>query len=582
MSIRLVHPLYSEVVRERTPSLRGRAVRRRLADQLEATGGRRREDLLRIATWRLDAREGGRPEVLIAAARRAASVLDFRLAERLARAAADAGGGFEATHTLAEALVGQGRFDVAEDLLRDLEASADGEAQRVAASLARAQNLFWRLGLSEEAHDVLADAARAVDDPALSDELAAVRSTFVLFSGDAPGALEILMPILERSEPENAPLQATMTAGWALIVAGRLEDSIALNERMRAPAAELADAVPFALDWFEKTLCCALQLAGRLGDAAELGEAAHRRALERDADSSRAMHGFALGWLAHAQGRPASGVRVLREANAGFREVDMFGHLPAALGEQGQCEALLGDLQAAEASLAEAEATYVESNRMADLYVGLGRAWVAAARGETSRAIDEALACAESMRAMGFRTFEAAALFDAVRLGERSVAPPALGRVAEVVDGRLVRLYAGHADALVGGDAAALSASATAFEEIGALLLAAEAAAAAARAYRDEGRASSALAAATWAQALAVRCEGARTPALADLEEPLPLTPREREVVSLAAGGLSNRAIAERLVLSVRTVDNHLHSAYSKLGVAGRDELPQILKPAGV
>ena len=48
------------------------------------------------------------------------------------------------------------------------------------------------------------------------------------------------------------------------------------------------------------------------------------------------------------------------------------------------------------------------------------------------------------------------------------------------------------------------------------------------------------------------------------------LTPREREIALLAAQGLSSRGIADRLVLSVRTVDNHLQSAYRKLGVSGR------------
>jgi DNA-binding NarL/FixJ family response regulator len=124
-------------------------------------------------------------------------------------------------------------------------------------------------------------------------------------------------------------------------------------------------------------------------------------------------------------------------------------------------------------------------------------------------------------------------------------------------------------------------ASASAYEELGAPLLAAEACAEAASLHRDTGRVSSALAAASRGQALARRCQGASTPALAALTEPLPLTRREREVVTLAAGGLSNREIAERLVVSVRTVDNHLHSAYSKLGVTGREELPAILDPAG-
>jgi DNA-binding NarL/FixJ family response regulator len=48
------------------------------------------------------------------------------------------------------------------------------------------------------------------------------------------------------------------------------------------------------------------------------------------------------------------------------------------------------------------------------------------------------------------------------------------------------------------------------------------------------------------------------------------LTPREREVLRLLAGGRSNEAIAAELVLSVRTVESHVASVYGKIGVAGR------------
>ena len=41
----------------------------------------------------------------------------------------------------------------------------------------------------------------------------------------------------------------------------------------------------------------------------------------------------------------------------------------------------------------------------------------------------------------------------------------------------------------------------------------------------------------------------------------------------LAAGGLSDRAIAARLIVSVRTVESHLANAYRKLGIASRSEL---------
>jgi pimeloyl-ACP methyl ester carboxylesterase len=48
------------------------------------------------------------------------------------------------------------------------------------------------------------------------------------------------------------------------------------------------------------------------------------------------------------------------------------------------------------------------------------------------------------------------------------------------------------------------------------------------------------------------------------------LSEREREIVSLAAGGLDNAAIAERLTLSVRTVERHFQNIYLKLGLSGR------------
>ena len=55
------------------------------------------------------------------------------------------------------------------------------------------------------------------------------------------------------------------------------------------------------------------------------------------------------------------------------------------------------------------------------------------------------------------------------------------------------------------------------------------------------------------------------------------LTPSERRVADLAAGDLGNRAIAQRLFLSRRTVETHLTSAYRKLEIAGREELAAAL-----
>jgi DNA-binding CsgD family transcriptional regulator len=56
------------------------------------------------------------------------------------------------------------------------------------------------------------------------------------------------------------------------------------------------------------------------------------------------------------------------------------------------------------------------------------------------------------------------------------------------------------------------------------------------------------------------------------------LTPQEFEIASLAASGLTNKQIAERLFLSHRTVGGHLHRAFPKLGVATRAALRDALE----
>lgn len=59
------------------------------------------------------------------------------------------------------------------------------------------------------------------------------------------------------------------------------------------------------------------------------------------------------------------------------------------------------------------------------------------------------------------------------------------------------------------------------------------------------------------------------------------LTPSELRVAELAAGGRTNRQIAQALFVTQRTVENHLTSAYAKLGITARPELAAVLAPEG-
>ena len=169
-------------------------------------------------------------------------------------------------------------------------------------------------------------------------------------------------------------------------------------------------------------------------------------------------------------------------------------------------------------------------------------------------------------------------LHDAVRMGEARLGDD-LARLAASTDSRLVRVQADHAAACALDDGAILVRCAVRFEELDALLLAAEALAQAgdlARRHQDEHRADELQ---SRSDALVSRCEGATTPALVQSRIGRTLSDRERAVAELASSGRSSREIAERLSLSARTVDNHLGRIYAKLGVANRTELAHKLAP---
>ncbi len=241
-------------------------------------------------------------------------------------------------------------------------------------------------------------------------------------------------------------------------------------------------------------------------------------------------------------------------------------HASRCLGELAHAAALLGDVATARGALAEA----VERGGSAS--AELAAPWAEAAAG------DQAAAVRRVFEAAGRATEPEVVLFSlhsAVRLdaAERAAGPL---RDLAASGGTLAALFARHADACASDDGGALRAVAREFEVLGMALYAAEAEAQAARAHRRAGDHRQAKAAAANGWTLGRRCEGARTPALAGLTAP-ELTLRQLEIARLAATGLSNRAIAERLTVSIRTVANHLCGAYERLGVNDRAGLARLL-----
>ncbi|EGD45004.1 transcriptional regulator, LuxR family, partial [Nocardioidaceae bacterium Broad-1] len=205
----------------------------------------------------------------------------------------------------------------------------------------------------------------------------------------------------------------------------------------------------------------------------------------------------------------------------------------------------------------------------------LALAWGAAAEGATTEAIARAAEAADLARDAGSPAYEVLAWQTAVQLGGATAA--ATRRLTSLAGlGPRAETALTHAKAWSDEDGDALLEVAHAWARLGDLVAAGDAAAQAADVQRRAGRQGSALTAAATAEKLAER-SGACTPALVVAARPLPLTAREREIAALAARGLSNKDIAARLTLSVRTVEGHLYRAGHKLGVSERAALSGLL-----
>ena len=73
-----------------------------------------------------------------------------------------------------------------------------------------------------------------------------------------------------------------------------------------------------------------------------------------------------------------------------------------------------------------------------------------------------------------------------------------------------------------------------------------------------------------------------RGPRASTRANPAGLTARELEVSSLLAEGLTNAEIADRLIVSAKTVDHHVSSVLTKLGVTSRRQVAQAARQLGL
>lgn len=580
--IRLAHPLFGEAVRAGMPRLR--AVRRyrqlcetlpsSAAESVEAEGPRHRQDVLRLALWRLEGGISAEPGPLLAALRLAWASHSYPLAERFGWAAVRAGAGPEAAVLLAPVLGYGGKLDAAEALLEQVWDQPCDEHTRTLMVTTRLNILVSR-GRVDEAVQLLESAEMLPTAPEDRHELMFWGSALHFGVGNFDKALNLADTIIAESTSAPMRAQGFGQRGWILTFLGRPLDALDAVENALATRAQWQDAVPVYSQALRGIKQFSASYAGDLGRA----EAAVEMLSEldtpgRDWAVTDTESDYARGMLERQRGRVRTAARLLSTTMTG--ESLLVEYHTQCCAELAHAAALAGDVETAERALDRAEST--PPDVAMGFIIDLVRPWVAAARGELTRAAESAVANAERMRTIGAASQEAIALHDAVRLGNAAAVAERLAELATTCQGELVSAAAKHALAAAKADGPALAAVADRFEQLGFLLHAADAAAQASQAFDAAGRTASARAAAARAQVLAEACEGASTPALARLTAP-DLTSRELEIARLAAQGASNRAIADTLVVSVRTVENHLHAAYYKLGVSGRAELAHVLVP---
>lgn len=577
LEVRLGHPVYGDVIRAGLPVLRVQSMARALAESVEARGARRRGDILRVGGWRLVG-GGGSPQLMLAAATSARWRYDFELAQRLVRAAQELGAGFEAD-LLAARLAGiQGRSDVAETLLAGLAKLADDagdDERRSEIALARMDNFLYANG-SRESLRVAAEAESAIADRRWRDEITARRSTILVTTAGPRETLRAVTPLLAGTT-DTALVWACLTGARSLARLGRATEAHDLTARGLDAHSALRRPIEW-YPWFHLfNRCEALLGVGRLREAQELARSEHQAGLADHSPEAQACFALQLAKILLARGRVRTAADRAREAVGIFRRIGRPMFLHEALLTLARACAVAGDATGARREL-DAVAGLSLPEMMYDAVDHLqARAWSAVADGHLAKA----RALSEEAATLGTRTGDlvaaSAALHDLARLGRAKEIGNRLDRLAEQIDPGLVGPRAQHVRCLVAGDARGLDEVGERFAELGADLLAADAAADAAVTWTRLGHPRAAAAATRTAITRAEACEGAVTPALRSIDARARLTPAEREAAVLAAAGHSNKQIATELVLSVRSIENRLQHVYDKLGISRRDELGEAL-----
>jgi DNA-binding CsgD family transcriptional regulator len=337
-------------------------------------------------------------------------------------------------------------------------------------------------------------------------------------------ALTIALEAAKRRGHAGAAASAARFRGWTVFQRGRLAHAAAdALEASGAGGVGPSAAVPDAT-----TILAEIDMEQGKLDEADMLIGASGRVPTWEDGTQRAFHLSARGWLRHLQGDHQRALDDLLEVGRGLHALGVEN--PAVLPWRSRA-----------AVAAAAAGDRHEASRLAAEEVELARTFGAA------RPLGVALR-AQAIAEGGAKRIEL--LRQSVALLDQS--PGALDRARALID--------------LGAELRRLGQR---------------------RESRDRLRAGLDLAQRCEASLLAARgheelvASGAR-PRRERLSGSEALTPRERQIAQLAASGVRNRVIAQRLFITQKTVEWHLGNTYGKLGISSRRELaPALAEPGG-
>lgn len=559
-----------------TSVVRRRLLRRLVAvlpDVSELTGA----ELVRVVCWHREVGNPLPPDQLLRGAEAARTFGDAAVVAELARAGWDADP-VRARIVLADAKARTGDIREAVQLL--FEAAEETRDHTIAAhALVTAARLeYYRAGRADVAVQLLEDGVARTDDTEARAIVHAELGLLHGLRGDLARAFQMAAPVAtDEGRPAALRFVACRSATVAAMWTGRLSEARRFLAAGRAAATDAsADELgpsPVTLEFCEPVI---LLTSGRPEQAIARAEEGYRTALDAGAPGAAAVWAVQICFGAVPAGRIDLALRRGAESVAMAERDDEFGVLALAWGARAYAALAVGDAATARRGLAALDA----SRRSFDARAAVVRHHIVAGL----RALDGDLAAAARGVAdagaeaadRGQLHWAADLLHVAVRFGYPELTVQRLTEITKGMEGDLAWLWSDHARSLAQNDGDALERIAGQFLERGFDLWGTEALVQAAGLHARAGRASRAGMVRGRAAVLLERLPGLRTPAVHGFGTE-PLTRREREVAMLAAEGRTSPEIAEQLVVSVRTVDNHLARVYRKLGIAGRHELAYVL-----